>query len=726
VIQRRNSDDGMKQVIQSRRTGKLRLLDVPAPKVKAGHILVRTRASLISAGTERMVVDFARKSLAGKAKARPDLVKKVIDKAKREGLAATWRTVMARLDEPLPLGYSAAGEVVAVGAGCEGSFRVGGRVAVGGAGLANHAELNVVPHNLAHPIPDGVAEEEACYATLGAIAMHAARNAGLGLGDVAAVIGAGLVGQLAARFLTLAGARVVVLDYDQGRLDLASALGAEAALKPDDSTLINTVRTLSGGLGCDAIINAAATESSAPFELAAEIARDRARVVMVGFTGTGFPYADFMKKELEIVVSRSYGPGRYDEDYEGRGLKYPEGWVKWTEGQNMAECLRLMDPALSPRLDVTALTTHRLPIGDAEAAYDLVTGGKQPHLGVVLTYGDSDEVALKPAFAAPAKQDNRPCVVGLIGAGNYAKAVLIPGLKRHSDVRLHSIATQTGASAEHGRESFGFEHATADEQAVFDATDINAVIVATRHDSHADLAARALAAGKSVWVEKPLALDREGLNRVIEARNGTEAFFTIGFNRRFAPATERLLRHLDRIDGPRVILVRVNAGAIEGSHWVHAGDAGGGRILGETCHFIDLARALASGAVQTVSAEAAVPGEGAADDVSIRLGFADGSLATILYTAQGDTALAKERVEVFAGGAAFVIDDFRALSVVEDGSSRDHTMTQDKGQTAALQAFVGAVSVGGTAPIDEVELIETSAATVAVMESLRNGTPIAL
>ena len=673
-----------------------------------------------------MVIDFARKSLAGKAKARPDLVKKVIEKARREGLAATWRTVMARLDEPLPLGYSAAGEVIAVGAGCEGVFRVGGRVAVGGAGLANHAEFNVVPRNLAHPIPDGVADEEACYATLGAIAMHAVRNARAGLGDTVAVIGAGLVGQLVAQFLTLSGARALVLDYDAGRLDLVQRLGAEAALAPDDAALASVVQAMTGGRGCDAVIIAAATKSSAPFDVAAEIARDRARVVMVGLTGTEFSYPDFMKKELEIVVSRSYGPGRYDEDYESRGVKYPEGWVRWTEGDNMAECVRLMDHALSHRLDVAALTTHRLPIDNAEDAYDLVTRGDEPHLGVVLTYDGENMGAPPPSFPAPKKVDNRACVVGVIGAGNYARAVLIPGLQRLPKVRLHSIATQRGATADHGRESFGFENATTDEAAVFDAAEINTIIVATRHDSHAALTARALRAGKSVWVEKPLSLDRDGINQVIEARNDSDAFFTIGFNRRFAPSTVALMRSLDAIEGPRVILIRVNAGAIDGEHWVHAGDAGGGRILGEACHFVDLARALAGGAVQSVSADAAAPGTGAVDDVSIRLQFADGSLATILYTARGDTALAKERVEVFAGGAAFVIDDFRGLSVAENGTARDDGGTQDKGQSAALVAFVEAVSSGSAAPIDEAQLIETSAATVAVMESLQNGAPITL
>jgi len=715
----------MKQVIQSRRSGRLALKEVPAPSVKPGHVLVRTRASLISAGTERMVIDFARKNLAGKARARPDLVKKVIDKAKRDGIAATLQTVMARLDEPLPLGYSAAGEVVAVGDGLEGVFRVGERVAMAGAGVANHGEMNVVPRNLAAAIPDDITDEEASFGTLGAIAMHAVRNLDAGLGDVVAVLGCGLVGQMAAQFLSLAGARVIALDYDQSRLDLAAGLGAELALNLGKDSSGEHVRALTGGRGCDAVLIAAATESSEPFETAAAMARDRARVVMVGLTGTAFPYAEFMKKELNIIVSRSYGPGRYDEDFESRGVKYPEGWVRWTETENLTEALRLMSRARRQRLDVGALITHRFAFGEAEAAYDLVTGGGTPHLGVVLTYPDDAGNLVRPDFKPVASgMTAEGCVLGVIGAGNFAKTVLLPELKRLGQVQFHTIATQSGATADHGRQQFGFAHAAADPMMVLDTPEINAIVIATRHDSHASLAARALAAGKSVWVEKPLALTLDELNAVIEARNAgpddTGAFFQVGFNRRFAPTAMRLQSALARQSGAKVVMVRVNAGAIDADHWVHTAE-GGGRILGETCHFIDFARFLMGSPICSVQANAAQVTDGACDDVSISLRFADGGLANVLYTARGSSGASKERIEAHAGGASYVIEDFRALEVSGDAGTESWKGAQDKGFRGALTAFAEAVVTGGPAPVTEAELIETSAATIAVLESLRSG-----
>ena len=710
----------MKQVIQSRKTGKLALKDVPAPKVRARCLLVRTRASLISAGTERMVIDFARKSLAGKAQARPDLVRKVLEKVKKEGLANTWKTVMARLDEPLPLGYSAAGEVVCVGAGLEGEFRVGEHVAMAGAGIANHAELNTVPRNLVARIPDGVSDDEACYATLGAIALHAVRNAETGLGDVVGVIGCGLVGQLAIRFLSLAGARVIAFDYADDRLQLALAMGAEAALKPEAGN-VGTARRISNDLGCDAVVIAAATDSSAPFEFAADIARDRARVVMVGLTGTAFPHTAYMQKELNIVVSRSYGPGRYDGDFEQRGVKYPEGWVRWTETENLGETLRLMQPDRAQRLDVSLLTTHRFSLDDAEDAYALVTGGAERHLGVVLNYPETDTPAKTLLATRSHSARSGACVLGVIGAGNFARAVLLPGLKAIPGVRFKTLVTTRGATAEHGARQQDFENAATDDAAVFDDPDINTVIIATRHDSHAALAARALLAGKSVFVEKPLALDLDQLNTVIDALNRSNGVLHVGFNRRFAPQISEIRTHFENTQGPRVITIRINGGAIEGGHWTQTADEGGGRVLGEMCHFIDLARHLAGSAITSVRAEAATVPGGTGDNVIADLRFADGSVASVVYTALGDTALSKEQIEVFAGGRAATLDDFRRLSLAADGRVKTATATQDKGHKQQLAAFVKSVTTGTAAPIDAAELIETSHATVAVLESLRTG-----
>ncbi len=703
------------------------MLDVPEPKVKAGHLLVRTRSSLISPGTERMVVAFAKKSLAGKARARPDLVKQVVTKAKRDGVQATLKAVLARLDEPLPLGYSAAGEVVALGKGLEGVFHVGQRVAVAGAGLANHAELNVVPRNLCAPVPEGVTDEEACFGTLGAIALHAVRNLEAGLGDVVAVIGVGLLGQLAVQLLTLAGARVVALDYDPARLDLAIDLGAEAAINLKDGNPENTVNALTGAKGCDRVLIAAATKSSEPFEVAASIARDRAKVCLVGLTGTEFPYAGFMKKEITLIVSRSYGPGRYDPDFEGRGVKYPEGWVRWTETENLADVLRLMSPAAPRRLDVKTLTTHTFPLGEAEKAYALVTAGTEPHLGIVLTYDGEDKTPSRPAFPKVSISAADTCVLGVIGAGGFAKSVLLPQLKKIKGVRLHTLATQRGATAEHGGKTFGFDHAVADEARIFEDPDINAVLIATRHDSHAELTARALEAGKSVLVEKPLGLSRGDINRVIEARNASPAFFQIGFNRRYAPLAVTMRDRLAELDGPKYLLLRINAGAVPADSWVHAADEGGGRVLGEVCHFIDLARFLAGSEIASVQADAARAVATTADDLSIALHFKDGSLATIAYTGLGDNTFGKERFEGFAGGAAITLENFRRLTVAKDGKKSEIShKTPDKGFKAALGAFAAAVGSGGPAPVDEAELIETSTATVAVLESLQSGTRIDL
>ena len=720
----------MKQVIQSASSGELSLRDVPDPKVRAGHVLVRTRTSLISPGTERLVVAFAKKSLAAKARARPDLVKKVMAKARRDGLKATWDAVRARLDEPLPLGYSAAGEVVAVGAGLEGVFRAGQRVAVAGAGLANHAELNVVPRNLAAPIPDGVADEEACFATLAAIAMHGTRNLGTGLGDVVAVLGAGLVGLLAVRLLVLSGVRVVALDYDQGRLDLARRLGAELAWDLAQTGIEEAVGAVTAGKGCDGILIAAATESSEPLETAAAIARDRARISMVGMTGTEFPFREFMQKELSLVVSRSYGPGRYDADYEGRGVAYPPGYVRWTETENLAECLRLMSPVRTNRLDVAPLITHRFDFAKAADAYALVTGGAEPHLGVVLAYSGAPDTVARPSFPAPGVVAGTSCVLGVIGAGAFARAVLLPELKKLDGVALHTVVTRNGATAEHAKTTFGFAAADTDAEAVLGNPDINAVLIATRHDSHAALAARALEAGKPVLVEKPLALGRAGINRIIEARNASSAFFQVGFNRRFAPMAETLRRRLAAFPGPKFLILRVNAGAVPPGSWLNDEAEGGGRVLGEVCHFVDLARHLVGAAITSVQADAAAPSTGAtgtSDDLSATLRFNDGSLATIAYTALGDDSYGKERIEAFAGGTVVIIDNFRSLAVTEDGrTTTKKARSQDKGHGAALKAFADAVATGGPPAIDEAELIETSLATLALAESLQTGARVDL
>jgi predicted dehydrogenase/threonine dehydrogenase-like Zn-dependent dehydrogenase len=711
----------------------MQLKEVPEPRARPGHLLVRTRTSLISAGTERMVVEFTKKGLVGKAKARPDLVKKVIEKARRDGIAATLRSVSARLDEPLPLGYSAAGIVEAVGPGVEGRFRVGQRVAIAGAGLANHAEFNVVPDSLAAPVPDDVNDEEACFGTLAAIALHAVRNLGLEFGDTAAVIGVGLVGQLAVQLLDLAGIRVIALDYDQGRLELARYGRAELAWNLSQGDPERTVREVTDGLGCDGVLIAAATSESTPFATAASIARDRARVCLVGHTGTELPYREFMAKELSVVVSRSYGPGRYDEDFEGRGIKYPPGFVRWTETRNLAEAVRRMSRRRDHRLAVEQFITHTFDLDDAEAAYRLVLEQTEPHLGVVLRYPREDGPRTarlrKPVHVSPAATGaDRACVLGVIGAGHFARAVLLPLLAKQPDCRLHTIVARGGAGAEHGQDKFGFENASTDETSIFENGDINAVVIATSHAAHADLTRQALEAGKHVWIEKPLALDRDQLNAVIRARGRTDAFFQVGFNRRFAPMSVKAREHLAMAGGTKYVLLRVNAGGIDAGNWQNAPEEGHGRIIGEACHFVDLTRFLVGAPIAAVHAAAARVRDGACDDATITLDFTDGSLATIAYTALGDTAYSKELIEGYAGGRVVTIDDFRSYATVADGRVEHSSKgrAQDKGHAAALRAFVAAVAAGGPAPVDEAELIETSLATIAIRESLQTGTTVSL
>ncbi len=711
----------MKQVVQSARGGRPSVCDVPVPHPEPGHILVRTRASLISAGTERMVVDFAAKSLAQKARARPDLVRKVLEKARRDGLVATAKAVFNRLDEPLPLGYAAAGEVVAVGEGGEARFRVGDRVAVAGAGIANHAEYNLVPVNLAVAVPEDVPDQEACYATLSAIAMHAVRQTGAGLGDTVAVVGVGLVGQIATQLLSLAGARVLALDIAPDRLDLALKLGAEAACDLSGDSLDAVLAALTGGAGCDAVLVAAAAKDSGPFATAAEVARDRARVVVVGLTGTEVPYREFMAKELTLTVSRSYGPGRYDADYEDRGVKYPIGYVRWTETANLAESVRLMAPG-ARRLDVAALTTHRFEVAEAEAAYGLILEASEPHLGVVLTYPDAPvERAAVPAAPAPAAASPAAhCVLGLIGAGQFARAVLLPDLRRIDGLDLRTVVSQRGLSAAEAQRRFGFDRAESDPEAIFTDPAINAVLIATRHRDHADLVCRALRAGKHVLVEKPLALSLEELDAIATARAESTGFFQVGFNRRFAPMTDAARARLNAAGSGRSILIRVNAGALPADSWQNAPEEGGGRLVGELCHFIDLAADLAGAAIIEVAARA-VRGEGpAAENVTVTLSCADGGLATIVYTALGPGAMGKELIEGYAGGTGIRIEDFRRLEV--DGAEKG--TAQDKGHGALLRAFANAVTAGGPPPVPEAELLRNSAATLAVLQSLRTGGPV--
>jgi predicted dehydrogenase/threonine dehydrogenase-like Zn-dependent dehydrogenase len=715
----------MKQIIQSARSGKLSVKNVPAPRADKGEILVHTHASVISAGTERLVVNFAKKNLISKAKNRPDLVKKVLNKAKTDGIRTTIEAVMARLDNPIPLGYSAAGTVISVGPELEGRFQNGQRVAIAGAGIANHAEINSVPANLATPIPEGVTDDEAAFGTVGAIALHAVRNLDAKIGEVVAIFGAGIIGQIAAQLLRLSGVRALVLDYDETRLDLAQKLGAEKCYNLAEHNIKNNIISITGGIGCDGILIAAATDSNKPFIMAATIARDRAKVCMVGMSGTEFPYAEFMKKEMSIIVSRSYGPGRYDEDYEERGTKYPLGFIRWTETENLAEIMRLLSPTTKNKLNVASLITHSFDISAADKAYKMILSKNDPHLGVMLHYpGAYDETPIK---INPSTQVSNECVLGVIGAGNFARAVLLPELKKLPRVSLETVVARSGSSAEFAQNNFGFNTAATDAEEIIKNKQINAVLIATRHDSHADLTIRALSAEKSVLVEKPLGLSKKEITAVAEARKRSNSFFQVGFNRRFAPLVQKAHVALKNIGGPRFMIFRINAGNIPADSWLHNPAEGGGRIIGEMCHFIDLARHFAGSKIITVQASSAQNSNKTADDVTTNLLFEDGSLATIAYTSLGDPSFPKERFEIFSGSTVVVLDNFKNLSITANGSTKNYSQSkQDKGFKAELLAFTNAVSMGGPAAIDENEILETSFGTLAVLESLQTGLTVKL
>ena len=578
-----------------------------------------------------------------------------------------------------------------------------------------------MPGNLAVKLPPAVPYEQACFATLGAIALHSVRLVRPQLGEWVGVVGAGLVGLLAIQFARLSGARVVALDYDQDRLELAKTLWAECVLCLADGYPVAAVMAVSDGYGCDAVILAAATDRPEPFETAAAIARDRATVCMVSISGTEFPYRAFMHKELSIVVARSYGPGRYDSAFERQGMAYPEGYVRWTETENLRTVVALLETGA---LDVERLTTHRMPFGDADAAYRMMADRTEPHLGIVLDYPARQPEAENShrAIRLPVvHRGPKPFVVGVLGAGQFARTILMPRLAKVPSVELKTIVSARGLSAKLARERFGFQNAIRDPYEVLEDPEITAVSVLTPHRTHASLTAQALAAGKAVYVEMPLAIDREQLAQVAEAREGSGGFVQVGFNRRFAPLTMDVAARLAGLKGRRQIVIRANAGAAGAGAWEADQEQGGGRLLGEACHFVDLAQHLAGAPIVAVQAAAALAGRGPSEDFGAHLEFADGSLASIAYTTFGDAAYSKESIEVFCAGQVFRIEDFPELVEVRDGKSRRHRGSQDKGHGAALAAFAKAVREGGPPPIAEEALFASSFATIALKESLLEG-----
>ncbi|HJQ67976.1 MAG TPA: bi-domain-containing oxidoreductase [Blastocatellia bacterium] len=713
----------MKQVVQNYRTGELAVEELPPPSLRPGGVLVQTAFSLISAGTERTIVETAQNSLVGKARERPDLVRQVFDTFKREGLKATYEKVKAKLNQIKPLGYSASGVVIGVGSEAA-EFRVGDRVACAGAGYASHAEVIYVPKNLCVKLPDAATLEAACYTTVGAIAMQGIRQADARLGETVAVIGLGLVGQLTVQILKAAGCQVLGIDVNPQACELAKKSGADLVAS-DHGAARAYCFTLTEGRGADCVLVTAGTKSNEPVELAGELARDRAKVVIVGLVGMVVPRHSYYMKELELKLSRSYGPGRYDPHYEEKGIDYPAGYVRWTEKRNMEAFLRLV---ATGDVKTELLTTHRFAVSRASAAYELILGkGSERYCGVVLEYPEAERSLARPVVAAPVKGARTDeLAVSFIGAGSFARGVLLPLVRRSPKVRLASVATATGVSAKNTAEQYGFSHSTTDYEQVLDDHS-RCVFIATRHDSHARLAAEALRRGKAVFVEKPLATTAEGLRDVVAAARESNGLLTVGYNRRFAPIAEEIKKRLADAS-PKTILYRVNAGQLPPDHWTLDAIEGGGRVIGEVCHFIDFVQFMTDALPATVSAATVARNDAVGfldDSVAIVMSMTDGSIASIVYTASGDTSVAKEYVEVFAGRSVGVIEDFKSGYFVKGGKrTRLGGGSQDKGHANEIESFIKAARSQAGPPISLESLVATSLACFAANEAARSNSVI--
>jgi predicted dehydrogenase/threonine dehydrogenase-like Zn-dependent dehydrogenase len=708
----------MKQVLQSYRTGELSVADVPAPGIEAGCLLVLTRTSLVSAGTERATVELAKKPLWQKARERPDLVRKVFEKVKRDGLISAGKATLQKLDSPLPLGYSCAGIVIAVGDGIH-DIAVGDRVACAGAKAASHAEVNLVPRNLCAKIPANVSDESAAFVTLGAIALHGVRQAAPTLGESFVVIGLGLIGQLVVQLLRASGCSVVGIDLDPVKVALAKSLGCEEALLRSDDVMTK-VRAFTEGRGADGVVIAASAASSDPISLAGELCRDRGRVVALGAVGLEVPRRPYYEKELVLLQSRSYGPGRYDPSYEENGVDYPVGYVRWTEGRNLDAFLQQLGQG---RLKLESLVSHRFPIERASEAYQLLEAGGNP-LGIILSYAAEGSPSREVKVVAKPLREGE-LRVGLIGAGNFASGTLAPLLVSTPNARLTAIASARGVTARHLAEKSGAARATTNGEALLIDPDLDALVIATRHHLHATQTESALRAGKHVYVEKPLALDDEGISKCLAAQRATGAQLVVGFNRRFAPLTLELVNAFSGRRSALMIQIRVNAGEIPNNSWVHDPREGGGRLVGEGCHFVDLCQAIAGARVTQVFAQSIGPAGGARadDNFTLSLQLADGSVGQIVYAATGDASAGKERIEVIGAGTLAVLDDFRKLEIFRGGKSKvSRALSQDKGHAAAIAAFVRAAK-GGPPAMPLVELECASRATLAALRSLRTGIP---
>jgi len=720
----------MKQLLQDARTGDLTVTEVPAPQLLPGCVLVRVAASLVSAGTERASSEFAGKNLLAKAKARPDLVRDVVAKLRRDGLLSTMQTVRTRLDQPQAVGYSSAGTVVSTGDGVT-DISAGDRVACAGAGYAVHAELACVPRLLVARIPsEDVSFEEAAFGTVGAVCLHGLRTADVSLGDTVAVIGLGLLGQITVQLLKAASCRVFGMDLLQPRANLALASGAEAACA-SAAEFRNLCFQKTGGRGVDSVLITAETPSSEPVNLAAELSRDRAIVVAVGTVGMEIQRKLYYEKELDFRISRSYGPGRYDSAYEQKGRDYPIGHVRWTETRNLEAFLQLL---AERKLNLPALVTHRFPLDQSPRAYDLITGRSgDPFLGVLIQYPEAELKTDKQFSHRIAVTSVAPSAaslgIGVLGAGNFAQSTLLPALKAIPNASFVGVCNATGPRSRHAAVKFGFVYCADSEQEILQDPNVKAVVISTRHNLHASQVLAAVAAGKSVFCEKPLCLTEDDLAAIVRASSSLEntLLLMVGFNRRFAPMALQLKQFLSEIQEPLAIHYRVNAGYIPAGHWVNDPEQGGGRILGEACHFVDFLCFLAGACpVEVQGQTVGNPGQYSMDNVVATLKFASGTVGTISYLANGDKSGSKERVEVFGGGSTAILEDFRHLELIRHGGKRVTRARagQDKGHKAEMQAFVDAARGRSAPPMSFEEIVGSTLATLRLQNSCQTGQPL--
>ncbi len=706
----------MHQLTQKLKGGEMTVQEVPCPQLESGTVLVKNHFSLISPGTEGATVKTARKSMIGKARERPAQVKQVIDVLRRQGPVQTYRAVMKKLEAYSALGYSCSGEVIDVGARVT-TLAKGDLVACSGVGYANHAEIVAVPENLCVRLPENANVKHAAYNTLGAVALQGIRQADLRLGESCAVIGLGLLGHLTCLMLRASGVCVAGIDVDAWAVAKAREHCVDVAFERDAAGVAESLLAFSHGVGMDAVIITAGTSSLDPINFAGEIARKRGTVVVVGAVPTGFERdPHYYRKELQLRMSCSYGPGRYDPDYEEKGVDYPVAYVRWTENRNMLAFQELLQ---SRKINVDYLTTHELPLDKAPKAYDMIMERSESFLGIVLAYDVEKPLARQRITVSPSRPAGK-VGIAFIGAGSYAQGNLLPNLPE--GISRKTVMTRTGTTSKRVAERFQFEACTSDPSDIFENSDINTVFVATRHDSHAYYVQKAIAADKHVFVEKPLCLTEDSLREIEHCLQSSPdscpLHLMVGFNRRFSPLAELLKERL--ADGPKAMIYRVNAGAIPRDSWIHDPDIGGGRIIGEVCHFIDFLTWMCDSLPVRVHAVALDDPQNLHDTVSISLEFQNGSTGMISYFANGSKQLDKEYVEVYSAGATGILRDFRSLEIHGSGKPyKKKLMSQNKGQREMIRTFIQSVRDGGAPPIPREQLFAVSLASFRVLDSLR-------